>query len=240
MGDRPDVRWPAPAQIVALDVSLLAQHLPRTARLRLRHPLPRKGAASPLSNLGISVTREVHPFLHGRTASSLRIPEFRSIELVLDDMCKWSCHRSSAPSTSTARPPSSAACPGSSTCPAQDEPAGGGPLPPRRRVHRDVARPCARSSPRGSAGRPGARLRRRLPARPGIPLPGRAEDAAHVLAALVAAGSRRNGCSWPVTRAAAGWPTPWLVLPPKRPPGPAGGTDAVLARGRPPPRRGLR
>ena len=45
------------------------------------------GDSSPLSNLGITVTREVIRAFMGY-ASSLRIPEFRSLELVLDDICK--------------------------------------------------------------------------------------------------------------------------------------------------------
>ena len=85
MGNRPEVQT-APAPIVALDVSLLAAHFAAAlARVPWRRPFA--GDSSILSNLGIAVTREViHAFMG--YASSLRIPEFRSLELVLDDICK--------------------------------------------------------------------------------------------------------------------------------------------------------
>jgi epsilon-lactone hydrolase len=86
MGNRPEVKT-APAPIVALDVSLLAQHF-ATALARVPWRRPFTGHSTPLSNLGISVTREVIRAFMGY-ASSLRIPEFRSLELVLDDICKW-------------------------------------------------------------------------------------------------------------------------------------------------------
>jgi monoterpene epsilon-lactone hydrolase len=85
MGNRPEVKT-APAPIVALDVSLLAGHFATAlARVPFRHPFA--GESSPVSNLGIAVTREVIRAFMGY-ASSLRIPEFRSLELVLDDICK--------------------------------------------------------------------------------------------------------------------------------------------------------
>src|SRR5271154_6483455 len=85
MGNRPEVKT-ASAPIVALDVSLLAGHFaPALARVPFRNPF--SGQSSPLSNLGITVTREVIRAFMGYS-SSLRIPEFRSIELVLDDICK--------------------------------------------------------------------------------------------------------------------------------------------------------
>jgi epsilon-lactone hydrolase len=86
MGNRPDVPT-APAPIAALDVSLLAQQL-ATALARVPFRRPFAGQSSPLSNLGISVTREVIRSFMGY-ASSLRIPEFRSLELVLDEICQW-------------------------------------------------------------------------------------------------------------------------------------------------------
>jgi epsilon-lactone hydrolase len=85
MGNRPEVQTAA-APIVALDVSLLAQHF-ATALARVPFREPFAGASSPLSNLGKAVTREVIRAFMGY-ASSLRIPEFRSLELVLDDICK--------------------------------------------------------------------------------------------------------------------------------------------------------
>jgi epsilon-lactone hydrolase len=85
MGNRPDVKT-ASGPIVALDVSLLAGHFATAlARVPFRHPFA--GRSSPWSNLGITVTREVIRAFMGY-ASSLRIPEFRSLELVLDDICK--------------------------------------------------------------------------------------------------------------------------------------------------------
>lgn len=84
MGNRPEVQT-APAPIVALDVALLAQDLTAAlARVPFRRPLT--GRSSLLSNLGISVTREVIRSLMGY-GSSLRIPEWRSVELVLDEIC---------------------------------------------------------------------------------------------------------------------------------------------------------
>ena len=85
MGNRPEVKT-APRPIVALDVSLLAGHF-ATALARVPFRRPFAGDSSPLSNLGITVTREVIRAFMGY-ASSLRIPEFRSLELVLDDICK--------------------------------------------------------------------------------------------------------------------------------------------------------
>jgi epsilon-lactone hydrolase len=85
MGNRPEVET-ARAPIVALDVSLLAAHF-ATALARVPFRRPFAGDASPLSNLGITVTREVIRAFMGYS-SSLRIPEFRSLELVLDDLCK--------------------------------------------------------------------------------------------------------------------------------------------------------
>lgn len=85
MGNRPEVKT-APRPIVALDVSLLAAHFGAAlARVPWRRPFA--GDSSVLSNLGTTVTREVIRAFMGY-ASSLRIPEFRSLELVLDDICK--------------------------------------------------------------------------------------------------------------------------------------------------------
>jgi epsilon-lactone hydrolase len=85
MGNRPEVKT-APAPIVALDVGLLAGQLATAmARVPFRHPL--SGRSSPASNLAVAVTREFMRAFMGYS-SSLRIPEFRSLELVLDDVCK--------------------------------------------------------------------------------------------------------------------------------------------------------
>ncbi len=84
MGNRPEVQT-APAPVVALDVVLgIEQMSIALARLPFRHPFA--GKFSPLENLGVSVTHEVIRTFMGY-ASALRIPEFRSLELFLDEIC---------------------------------------------------------------------------------------------------------------------------------------------------------
>ena len=85
MGRRPEVAT-ASAPLTALDLGLLAQVLATAiARIPFRHPLA--GTSSLASNLAVSTTREtIGAFM--RYSSSLRIPEFRSLEIVLDDICK--------------------------------------------------------------------------------------------------------------------------------------------------------
>ncbi len=86
MGNRPEVKT-APAPIVALDVTLLASQLATAlVRVPFRHPL--RGQSTPWSNLGMAVTREMTRSFMGY-ASALRIPEFRSLELVVDEICQW-------------------------------------------------------------------------------------------------------------------------------------------------------
>ena len=85
MGNRPEVQT-AEAPVVALDVVLGLQQV-ATALARVPFRQPFSGTSSPLSNLGVSVTREVIRAFIGY-ASSLRIPEFRSLELFLDDICR--------------------------------------------------------------------------------------------------------------------------------------------------------
>ncbi|HXZ61428.1 MAG TPA: alpha/beta hydrolase fold domain-containing protein [Acidimicrobiales bacterium] len=86
MGNRPEVKT-APAPVVALDVALLAQQMTvALARLPWRRPFA--GDSTRLSNFGASVTREVIRSFMGY-ASSLRIPEFRSLELFLDEICRF-------------------------------------------------------------------------------------------------------------------------------------------------------
>jgi acetyl esterase/lipase len=85
MGNRPGVKT-APAAVVALDVGLLGQVL-GTAMARVPFRRPFEGNSSPASNVAISVTRELIRAFMGYT-SALRIPEFRSLELVLDDICR--------------------------------------------------------------------------------------------------------------------------------------------------------
>jgi epsilon-lactone hydrolase len=86
MGNRPDVEK-AQSPVCALDIALLAQQLGAALlRVPFRHPM-RRGGSNPAASLGISVTREVIRSFMGYS-SSLPIPEFRSVELVLDDICK--------------------------------------------------------------------------------------------------------------------------------------------------------
>lgn len=85
MGNRPEVQTAA-APIVALDVTLgVEQMATALARVPFRHPFA--GTRSPLANLGVAVTRETIRAFMGY-ASALRIPEFRSLELVLDSVCE--------------------------------------------------------------------------------------------------------------------------------------------------------
>ena len=85
MGNRPEVQTAA-APVVALDVALgVEQMATALARVPFRHPFT--GPSSPLSNFGMSVTREVIRAFMGYS-SALRIPEFRSVELLIDDICK--------------------------------------------------------------------------------------------------------------------------------------------------------
>lgn len=85
MGRRPEVRT-ATAPVVAIDTLSLAQQLSAAlARVPFRRPLA--GESNRLSNLGTNVTRETIRSFMGYM-SSLPIPEFRSMELLLDDLCR--------------------------------------------------------------------------------------------------------------------------------------------------------
>jgi epsilon-lactone hydrolase len=85
MAQRPGVRT-APGPVVAIDTVLLAQQMAAAlARLPFRHPL--RGTSSRLSNFGASLTRETIRSFMGY-CSALPIAEYRSIELLLDDLCK--------------------------------------------------------------------------------------------------------------------------------------------------------
>lgn len=85
MAGRPEVRT-ASGPITAVDTLALAQQLGAAlARVPFRHPL--RGGSTPWANLGTSVTREVVRSFMGYT-SSLPVEEFRSIEQLLDDLCR--------------------------------------------------------------------------------------------------------------------------------------------------------
>ena len=214
MGNRPEVKT-APAPIVALDVSLLAGHFATAlARVPFRHPFA--GESSPLSNLGITVTREVIRSFMGYS-SSLRIPEFRSLELVLDDICK----RIMPPDRALARrrgprrrirwrtrDPLRPAPPDARRSRA---------LPARRRLHRHVAHDVRLLHRAGVPADRLRRLRRRLPPGPRVsrtpPAPRTPRPSSRRCSARA---SPANASSWPATQAAADWPTPCCSRTPRR------------------------
>ena len=136
MGNRPEVKT-APAPIVALDVSLLAAQF-ATALARVPFRSPFAGHSSRLSNLGITVTREVIRAFMGYS-SSLRIPEFRSLELVLDDICKVIMPPIVRSLDVEGRPAEFGGVPGILYVPAPPGARWGRALPARRRVHRHIA-----------------------------------------------------------------------------------------------------
>jgi acetyl esterase/lipase len=85
MARRPEVqRAPLPIATLAV-VGLAAQLATALASVPFRRPWT--GGASPLQNLGIATTRTVVRSFVGY-ATSLPTPEFRSLELVLDDLCR--------------------------------------------------------------------------------------------------------------------------------------------------------
>jgi acetyl esterase/lipase len=84
MARRPEVAT-APLPVAVVDTVVLAQQMVAALwRVPFRNPL--RGTSNPVSNLGASVTREVLRTFMG-FSSSLPIDEFRSIELMLDDLC---------------------------------------------------------------------------------------------------------------------------------------------------------
>ncbi len=85
MADRPEVETASPA-IAAVDMLGLAQQVV-TALVRVPFRRPWQGPARLPHNVGQSVTREVVRSFMGYS-SSLPIEEFRSIEQVLDSVCK--------------------------------------------------------------------------------------------------------------------------------------------------------
>jgi alpha/beta hydrolase fold len=85
MADRPEVNT-APGPIAVVDTVVLAQQLVAAAvRVPFRAPL--RGPSNAVANLGTSVTREAVRAFMGY-ASSLPIDEFRSIEQLLDNVCR--------------------------------------------------------------------------------------------------------------------------------------------------------
>ena len=85
MGRRPEVET-APLPIAALAVAGLAAQL-GTALASVPFRRPWRGGPNRLHNVGIAVTRTVIRSFIGY-ATSLPTPEFRSLELLLDDLCR--------------------------------------------------------------------------------------------------------------------------------------------------------
>jgi acetyl esterase/lipase len=85
MASRPDVAT-ASLPIAAVDVVGLAQQLTNAlVRVPFRDPL--RGSSGPIQNFATAVTRETVRSFMGYS-SSLPVPEFRSLELVLDELCR--------------------------------------------------------------------------------------------------------------------------------------------------------
>jgi acetyl esterase/lipase len=85
MGDRPDVKT-ASAPIAALDlIGLGAQLGVAMARVPFRDPFGGQGTVA--HRLGATITREALRSFMG-FSTGLRVQEFRSVELVLDRLCK--------------------------------------------------------------------------------------------------------------------------------------------------------
>jgi acetyl esterase/lipase len=85
MGRRPEVKT-ASAPVTALAVAGLAAQL-TTALASVPFRRPWEGPARPLHNVGIAVTRTVLRAFIGY-ATSLPIPELRSVEIVIDGICR--------------------------------------------------------------------------------------------------------------------------------------------------------
>jgi epsilon-lactone hydrolase len=85
MGRRPDVPT-ASAPVTAVDAVGLAQQL-GAALVRVPFRRPLRGQSNPAANVATAVTREVLRTFMGYS-SSLPIDEFRSIEVLLDDLCR--------------------------------------------------------------------------------------------------------------------------------------------------------
>lgn len=85
MADRPDVPT-ASAPITAVTVLGLAENL-TNAMLRVPFRRPLDGPSNPVGNLGSNVTRQVLRAFMGYSCS-LPIEEFRSMEKLLDDLCR--------------------------------------------------------------------------------------------------------------------------------------------------------
>ncbi len=180
-----------------------------------RSAIPSAGESSPLSNLGITVTREVIRAFMGYS-SSLRIPEFRSLELVLDDICKRIMPPIVRSLDVEGRAAEFGGVPGILYVPRHRTPEGvvlylhgGGYIGTSPNMYAFfTAQVCRPNRLR--------RLRRRLPTGPRVPLPRRRRGClGHLHGTARARASRANASSWPATQVAAGWPTPCCSRTPR-------------------------
>ena len=85
MGRRPEVKT-ASRPVAALAIAGLAGQL-AAALVSVPFRRPWRGPAGTLHNVGVSVTRTVLRSFIGY-ATSLPIPEFRSVEILIDDICR--------------------------------------------------------------------------------------------------------------------------------------------------------
>ncbi len=191
---------------------------------------------------GITVTREVIRAFMGY-ASSLRIPEFRSLELVLDDICK----RIMPPIVRALDVEGHAAelggVPGILYVSRQQAPRqygasylhGGGYIGTSPTMYAFfTARVCQETGCAVFVA--DYRLA------PEFPYPAGAEDASAIYTELVRhEASHRPGSFWPATRAVAGWPTRSSLerIRPDRSGSPGSACCSSHLEGRPSPRRGF-
>ena len=223
---------------MALDVSLLAQQVATAlARVPFRHPF--EGESSLLSNLGISVTREVIRSFMGY-ASSLRIPEFRSLELVLDEVCQWIMPPFVRSLDVDSYPTEFGGVPGILYVPRQSRPVGvilylhgGGYIGTSPTMYAFfTARVCRETGC--------AIFVADYRLAPEFPYPAGAEDASAVYAELVALGIPPERIFLAGDSGGGGLANTLLLeLPRAHRSRPTRRTGAVLARGRPPPGRGI-
>ena len=238
MADRPEVDT-APGPIAAVDAVVLAEQL-AAAMVRVPFRAPLRGPSNVVANLGTSVTREAVRSFMGY-ASSLPVDEFRSIEQLLDNVCRVVMPPVVASFGVSSRTVTFGGVPGVLYRPARPAADGRDPLPPRRRVHRHVAA-HVRVLHRPAVSRDAVRgVRRRLPARTRVPLSGRRRGRRRRPRRAprprrprgAAARRRRLGRRWARQHPDPRAPRPRLPRAP-------GGTLAVLPGGRPRARRALR
>ena len=192
--------WP----IAATDLVGLAGQL-TLALGRVPFRKPWSGDGNLPHNLAVAVTREtIRSFMGYLT--SLPIEEFRSIELVLDDLSGAALPRWCGRSTSTSEPSEVAGVPGIWYRPRGATAGRDRALPARRRVRGHLA-PDVRGVRRLAVPPDRMRhLRGRPPAGPRVPVPGRARGCRAGPRGPAGRGAPiRPGCSWPATPAAGDW-----------------------------------